>query len=75
MPKPRYDEQKDETYHAALDEKCCEDMSEKHGWKLKRIKDTNNSFLRKDCVFDGYCEFPPSPWRIKSCQKNQSRQF
>ncbi|HBE16142.1 MAG TPA: hypothetical protein DDW51_00645 [Cyanobacteria bacterium UBA11367] len=61
MAKPRYDEQKDETYHAAVDEKCCEDMSEKYGWKLKRIKDTNDSLLPKDCIFDGYCEFPPSP--------------
>jgi hypothetical protein len=60
MPKPRYDEENNETRHAAADEDCCEDMAETYGWKLKNVEDINHSILSKDCVFDGYCEFPLS---------------
>lgn len=30
MPKPRYDEEKDETRHAAVSEEYCEDIHGRH---------------------------------------------
>ena len=60
MPKPRYDDKKDETRHAAVDDEACASMKKKYGWDLKEVKLTETSILAVDCVFDGYCEFPPS---------------
>jgi len=60
MPKPRYDDEQDETRHAAADEECCEDMADEYGWSLKRADPVEADILSVDCVFDGYCEFPPS---------------
>ena len=57
---PRYDEEKNETRHAAANEECCEDMADKYGWTLKQAEQTATDVLPVDCVFDGYCEFPPS---------------
>jgi len=63
MPKPRYDEAEDETRHAAADEECCEEMSDRYNWNLKQVEQSAQStsdVLSVDCVFDGYCDFPPS---------------
>jgi hypothetical protein len=60
MPKPRYDAQKDETRHAAVSDEACQKMADKYGWDLKQAELTNIKILAVDCVFDGYCEFPPS---------------
>jgi hypothetical protein len=60
MPKPRYDEEKDETRHAAASEECCEDMADSYGWNLKQVDPLPSEVLSVDCVFDGYCEFPSS---------------
>jgi hypothetical protein len=60
MPKPRYDEEKDETRHAAASEEYCEDMADTYGWTLKQAELVATHVLPVDCVFDGYCEFPPS---------------
>lgn len=60
MPKPRYDEEKDETRHAAANEEYCEDMADTYGWTLKQSELVATDVLPVDCVFDGYCEFPPS---------------
>ena len=61
MPKkPRYDEERDETSHAASSKEDCEDMEEKYGWELKRIEDRDDEILSADCIFKGSCEFPPS---------------
>jgi hypothetical protein len=60
MPKPRYDEEKDETRHAAVSEEYCEDMADTYGWTLKQAELVATDVLPVDCVFDGYCEFPPS---------------
>ncbi len=59
MPKPRYDEQKDETRHGAANQERCLEMENKHGWELKNVEYTQDSILSVDCIFDGYCEFPP----------------
>lgn len=58
MPKPRYDEERNESRHAAADADCCEEMADKYGWNLKRVELTNNNTLEVDCVFDGKTEFP-----------------
>ena len=65
MPKPRYDEERDETRHAAVDEDQCEEMEKKYNWDLKTVEQTEDEILTVDCVFDGYQEFPPSAmdWR------------
>jgi len=63
MPKPRYDEEEDETRHAAADEECCEEMADRYNWDLKQVEQSAQStsdVLSVDCVFDGYCDFPPS---------------
>ncbi|OLP17447.1 hypothetical protein BST81_16795 [Leptolyngbya sp. 'hensonii'] len=60
MPKPRYNEDNNETRHAATDEEECEDMADTYSWSLKRVEPTEDSILPVDCVFDDYCEFPPS---------------
>ena len=63
MPKPRYDEEEDETRHAAADEECCEEMADRYNWDLKQVEQSAQStsdVLSVDCVFDGYSDFPPS---------------
>ena len=35
-------------------------MADKYGWSLVRVQVNNDAVLEVDCVFDGYCEFPPS---------------
>lgn len=60
MPQPRYDENRDETRHAAVNEECCEGMADIHGWSLKQVDPLPSKILAVDCVFDGYCEFPAS---------------
>lgn len=60
MPKSRYDEEENKSRHAAADEDCCEEMSEKYGWKLVDTEETGNDILPVDCVFDGKTEFPQS---------------
>ena len=57
---PRYDPDQNETRHAAVSKKDCEEMEKKYRWKLKRVDDRQDTTLKKDCVFDDYCEFPPS---------------
>lgn len=58
--KPRYDPDRNETRHAAASKNDCEQMEKKYSWSLKRVDDRQGSTLDKDCVFDDYCEFPPS---------------
>ncbi|EKQ67372.1 hypothetical protein OsccyDRAFT_3634 [Leptolyngbyaceae cyanobacterium JSC-12] len=60
MTNPRYDESRDETRHAAVSEEDCEEMADTYEWDLKRVEQSNTDVLPVDCVFDGYCEFPPS---------------
>lgn len=61
MSQSRYDEETNETRHAATSEEACTHMEEKYGWQLKNVEETGNSILSVDCIFDGNCEFPPSP--------------
>ena len=56
--KPRYDEEKNESRHAAVDADRCEQMAYKYSWKLKRVELTGNQILEVDCVFEGETEFP-----------------
>lgn len=60
MPRPRYDEDENLSRHAAADEDCCEEMSERHGWNLVDIESTGNTELPVDCIFEGETEFPRS---------------
>jgi hypothetical protein len=60
MPKPRYDEDENVSRHGAANEDCCEDMSDKYGWKLIDVEQTGNPILSVDCVFEGDTNFPKS---------------
>lgn len=60
MPKPRYDDEANESRHAAASEEECLEMERKYSWELKGVEPTGNSVLPADCVFDGYCPFPSS---------------
>lgn len=60
MPKPRYEEEENLSRHAAADADCCDEMADRHGWKLVGVEETGNSVLPVDCVFEGKTEFPPS---------------
>jgi hypothetical protein len=60
MIEPRYDQEKNESRHAAVDEGCCEEMERKYGWNLIRVEVTSDSILEVDCVFEGETEFPKS---------------
>lgn len=42
-----------ENVHSATDPDKCRDMERRYGWRLKRIKRTNDSTLKVDCVFYG----------------------
>ncbi|MGB7440699.1 MAG: hypothetical protein WA919_06495 [Coleofasciculaceae cyanobacterium] len=42
-----------ENVHSATDPDKCRDMERRYGWRLKRIKVTNDSTLKVDCVFYG----------------------
>ena len=35
-------------------------MADTYGWTLKQAELVATDVLPVDCVFDGYCEFPPS---------------
>jgi hypothetical protein len=74
MSKPRYDEEKNETRHGATSEESCTNMEDKYGWKLKNVEETGNSMLSVDCIFDGYCEFPPSPMDLSQGDCLKERQ-
>lgn len=65
MPKPRYDEEKDKSRHAAADEDCCEEMAQKYGGRLVDVEETGDSTLPVDCVFDGKTEFPKSYYDVE----------
>lgn len=60
MPRPRYDEEEDESRHAVANEDCCEEISERYGWNLLAIETTSSYALPVDCVFEGETEFPRS---------------
>ncbi len=60
MPNPRYDEETNKSRHAAADKECCEEMSDKYGWRLVEIEETETPILSVDCVFEGKTEFPKS---------------
>ncbi|NJK38248.1 MAG: hypothetical protein HC835_11370 [Oscillatoriales cyanobacterium RM2_1_1] len=60
MSKPRYDEQEDQSRHAAADEDCCEEMANRYGWQLVDVEPSNIPILKVDCVFAGETEFPKS---------------
>jgi|LauGreDrversion4_2_1035121.scaffolds.fasta_scaffold1435355_2 hypothetical protein len=59
MPKPRYDEDKNESRHAAVDRKDCENMAERQKWRLKSVEviSGEHAILKADCVFEGKTEF------------------
>lgn len=56
----RYDENKDESRHAAINEQCCRAMAKRNGWNLIRIVKRQGLTLTVDCVFRGKTEFPCS---------------
>jgi hypothetical protein len=58
MVNPRYDPEEDVSRHGAADEKDCDNMRKKYGWKLKRTERTDRKILEVDCVFEGDTEFP-----------------
>jgi hypothetical protein len=60
MPKPRYDEDANVSRHGAVNADCCEDMSDKYGWKLVDVEPVKSSILSVDCVFEGDTSFPKS---------------
>ena len=39
--------------HAAANPKDCVKMGDKYGWKLKRVKPTQNPVLKVECIFEG----------------------
>lgn len=57
---PRYNEDGNESRHAAVTRKDCEKMAKRQRWKLKRIEGDENAdgILNVDCIFEGYTEFP-----------------
>lgn len=62
MPKPRYDQNKNESRHAAVDRKNCEQMAERQKWRLKGVEviGGDHAIFKVDCVFEGDTEFPES---------------
>ncbi|OUC12763.1 MAG: hypothetical protein B0A82_20495 [Alkalinema sp. CACIAM 70d] len=62
----------DETFYAATNKECCEEMADRHNWSLNRVEPTSNDILSVDCVFDGYCEFPQS--RMDRTQSDDSKE-
>jgi hypothetical protein len=58
MVKPRYDADKDESRHAAVDESACREMARRNGWELIDVDETGVEILEADCVFKGKTEFP-----------------
>lgn len=42
-----------ENIHGATDPKKCYEMESKYGWKLKRIRPTQDSILKVNCIFYG----------------------
>jgi hypothetical protein len=59
---PRYNEEKDESYHAAASAENCLKMQKNQGWRLKGIKQigTGDAIFKVDCIFHGETEFPKS---------------
>ena len=60
--KPRYDPDENISRHSATDPEQCQKMAKHQGWELIRWEKTKDPILKVDCVFDGYTEFPPSPY-------------
>ena len=58
MTKPRYDAEKNESRHAAVDEAACRKMARLNQWELVEIDVTGDATLEADCVFKGKTEFP-----------------
>ena len=60
MLKPRYDDNKNESRHAAVDRKDCENMANRQKWRLKDIEiiGGDQAIFKVDCVFEGETEFP-----------------
>jgi hypothetical protein len=61
MSKPRYDEEKDESRHAAVDRNNCQEMARRNGWQLVDVEElpqSKNPIFAVDCVFKGKTEFP-----------------
>jgi hypothetical protein len=56
----RYDAEKDESRHGAVNPGECLKMEKKYGWDLKRVEKTKRKILEYDCVFKGETEFPDS---------------
>ena len=42
-----------ENIHAATDRQKCIEMGKRYGWKLKRVKPTDDPVLKVDCIFYG----------------------
>ncbi|NJN22981.1 MAG: hypothetical protein HC812_19675 [Leptolyngbya sp. RL_3_1] len=42
-----------ENIHSATDRERCKEMGRRNGWKLKRVKLTQDPVLKVDCVFLG----------------------
>ena len=63
---PRYNKEKDESYHAAVSKDDCYRMEARQGWRLKRVNgnesDDSSKIFNVDCVFYGETEFPASPY-------------
>ena len=58
MVKPRYDADKDQSRHAAIDEAACEEMARRNRWELVAVEETGQELLEADCVFEGNTKFP-----------------
>jgi hypothetical protein len=43
----------EENVHSATDPARCQEMAQRNGWKLKRVKPTKDPILKVDCVFYG----------------------
>lgn len=41
------------------DRSQCEEIETKYQWVLIDIEQTNTRDLHWDCIFNGYCQFPP----------------
>ena len=59
---PRYNEEKDESRHAAASAENCLKMEKNKGWRLKAIKQigSGDAIFKVDCIFHGETEFPKS---------------
>jgi hypothetical protein len=47
------EQQPQENVHAATDPKRCEEIGRRYGWKLKRVRPTDDPILKVNCIFEG----------------------